>query len=329
MSVSYELTRCPVCGGAETRELASADDVRDEVEQLWAFHTRRLKAGTPPEHLTDRVAFSQRPPPRVVQCRACGLVYRNPRERPHELEEAYAGDAPPPEVLRALHDTQRPAYEAQADRLRRALGRAGSGLEVGSYVGAFLAVARDRGWSFEGLDINEDVNAFVRALGFRVTTGDLESWPDGDDRRFDAVAIWNAFDQLPDPRRAARVAHRLLAGGGVLALRVPNGAAYARLRPLLRGPLAPAARALLAHNNLLSFPYRHGFTVGSLARLLGDVGFEVVAARGDALVPLADRWTRPWAAVEERAVKAVLRLVGGTRAEMAPWFEMYARRPSS
>jgi hypothetical protein len=306
--------------------IADADAVRREVELLWEFHGRRLRPGTPAEHLADRVAFSHAPPLRVVECRGCGLVFRNPRERAHELRAMYAsGDAAPPdEVLRALHETQRPMYDAPERRLREVLGRAGSVLEVGSYVGAFLGAARDRGWSVEGLDVNEPVNAFVRSLGFRVTTGALSAVAPG--RRYDAVAVWNTFDQLPDPGEAALRARALLAEGGVLAVRVPNGAFYARLRPLLDSPLRTAAVALLAHANLLTFPYRHGFTPRSLERLLGRVGLHVVRVVGDALVPIADRWTRPWAAIEERAVKAGTRLaVRVLPRDAAPWIEVYAR----
>src|SRR3712207_8154521 len=45
---------------------------------------RRLKTGVPVERLTDRVAFSQKPPLRLVRCEGCGTVYRNPRERRSE-----------------------------------------------------------------------------------------------------------------------------------------------------------------------------------------------------------------------------------------------------
>ena len=82
---------------------------------------------------------------------------------------------------------------------------------------------------------------------------------------------------------------------------------------------------MLAHSNLLGFPYRHGFTPGSLARLLEATGFAVTRTWGDALVPIADRWTRPWAALEERAVKRALRLVARVAPDAAPWFEVYAR----
>lgn len=324
-STALELTRCPVCGAAEARELADADGVREEMEALWEFHTARLDAATPPARLADRVAFSQRPPVRVVECARCGLVYRNPTERPWALEDTYEGEAPDDDALRALFDTQRAAYRAQAARLAEVSGRTrGSGLEVGSYVGGFLAAAAEVGWRFEGLDINARAARFARSMGFAVTIGTLETFTTR--RRYDAVAIWNCLDQLPDPRAAVARAATLLAPGGTLALRVPNGAFYAALRPALRGWRRPVARALLAHNNLLGFPYRYGFTRASLTRLLDHAGLEVVRVHGDALVPIADEWTRRWAAVEEWAVKRFVRGVAAADADRAAWIELFARR---
>src|SRR4051812_20108170 len=326
MTTVYELARCIVCGGAGVTELASADDIRKEVEALWEYHGRRLRPETPPAHLMDRVAFSQRPPLRVVQCTECRLVYRNPTERPVELSEIYAEQAPTTDVLRALHETQRESYAAQAHRLTEVAGRRGSGIEVGSYVGAFLAAARDAGWQFAGVDVNSCTNEFTRSLGFEVFDGSIEVLDD--DRCVDAVAIWNCLDQLPSPAVAIRAARQRLATGGVLALRVPNGACYAALRPHLDSPLGAVARAVLAENNLLSFPYRYGFTPGSLQRLLESCGLEVVETVGDVLVPIADEWTRPWAALSERVIKtlghAVAQVTSGDR-PLAPWFEMYAR----
>ena len=286
---------------------------------LWAFHMKRLSPRTPPERLVDRVAFSQDRPWRVVQCDACGLVFRNPAEKRLELREAYTAEAPPRETLKALHDAQRSSCVPQARRLRRLLRRRGRGLEVGSYVGAFLAAARDARWQFEGLDVNKGVNAFTRSLGFTVHDGDLEHFKS--DRRYDAVAIWNTFDQLPDPRAAVRAAAKLLRPGGVLAIRVPNGAAYAALRERLdgRGAMGRIASTVMAHNNLLTFPYRFGFTPHALAELLGDSDLEVERVVFDSLVPTADEWTRRWARVEERLLRPLTRV-------SKPWFEVYARK---
>lgn len=307
-----------VCGGAEVMEVAGPLDVRDEAERLWAFHMRRLSPHTPAGRLMDRVAFSQPPPWRVVRCDGCGMVYRNPVEHRDELRATYADAALPRDALTALHGAQRRAYETQARRLGRLLDRRGSGLEVGSYVGAFLGAARNHGWQFEGLDVSVAVNDFARSLGFVAHDGDLESFRP--DRVFDAVAIWNTFDQLPDPRAAVRAAHRLLRRGGVLAIRVPNGDCYVTWRRRLGAitPLGGLATQVLAQNNLLTFPYRFGFTPSSLRRLLQELEFEVVRVVPDVLVHTADEWTRRWAVVEERVVKRLTRWA-------VPWFEVYAR----
>ena len=319
---SYELTRCAICRSAESKEVAGPDDIRREAELLWQFHMRRLSARTPPDRLVDRVAFSQEFPWRVVRCMECGLVYRNPAERRELLHDTYAGDAPPRDVMAALREAQRPAYRAQAFRLTSVVGRRGSGLEVGSYVGAFLAAARESGWQFEGLDVNAQVNAFVREHNHTVHDGELEQFRP--DRTFDAVAIWNTFDQVADPGATARAALRLLRPDGVLAIRVPNGDCYASWRPRLEARSRVArsvAVAVLAHNNLLTFPYRFGFSPQSLTRLVQDHGFRVERVVKDALVNTADEWTRPWARIEERVIKPLLRAV-------APWFELYARKVS-
>lgn len=324
-ATSYELARCIVCGRGGTREIASGDDIRGEVEALWEFHLRRLRPDTPPEQLTDRIAFSQRPPLRIVECRECGLLYRNPRERAHELEDIYGRSEVEPAVLDALYRTQLPSYAAQARRLTRVVGRAGRGLEVGSYAGAFLGAAAREGWSFEGLDIGETAVKAAQRHGHRVHIGDLASRREHPER-YDAIAIWNTFEQLADPRADAALAAQMLAPGGVLVVRVPNGPFYASVRRRLNGPLAPVARLLLAHNNLLAFPYRHGFGTRSLGKLFRSLELEIVFVHGDALVPIADRFTRRWAALEERALKGALRAAARIGAGIAPWIEVYARR---
>jgi SAM-dependent methyltransferase len=307
-----------VCGHTDSTVVAERDALRAEIEWLWEYHQRRLRPDTPPEHLVDRVAFSEHPPLRLVRCRECGLVYRNPVERVHELREIYAGATPEPAVLQSLHETQLPAVREQARKLRALLGRAGTGIEVGSYVGAFLAAARECDLQIEGVDINPHVNTFTRSLGFVVHDGDLASF--ATDERYDCVAIWNTFDQLADPREAVNAARALLRPGGVLALRVPNGGYYARMRR------RRSRWSLLAQNNLLSFPYRWGFTPKSLGRLLRDVGLVPKGFRADVLVPIADEWTQPWAAKEERAMKRDMRAAARVDRALAPWFEMYAVR---
>jgi SAM-dependent methyltransferase len=312
LSRSYELAHCIVCGHTDAEVVADEEDIRREVEVLWAFHEKRLRAGTPVARLRDRVAFSQDPPWRLVACRDCGLVYRSPAERAFEVESIYARDCPAKELLQALHTTQRPAYTAQARRLSRLLSSGATVLEVGSYVGAFLAAARDEGLTATGVDINPAVNKFTRSLGFQVSDGELQS---AEGERVDAIAIWNTFDQLSDPRGVVTAAAARLKRGGVLAIRVPNGDYYRKHRH---------KTTALAVNNLLTFPYRWGFTPRSLRMLLESTGFRTLATVGDVLVPTADEWTKGWARVEERVVKLAIRGVRRSP-DSQPWFEVYAR----
>ena len=320
MTTSYEVGPCPACGASTSTTIVSSDDMRDELEQLWAFHTRRLHGATPPELLYDRVAFSQRPPLAIARCNECTLAFRNPRERAHLIVELYRDEDLEPDALRALFENQSVSYAAQAQRLTEQYGGTGRGLEVGSYVGAFLHAARAFGWDFAGVDVNDAVNSFVRAHGGTVVTGTIDDVPA--DAPFDVIAFWNCFDQLPEPLSAARAARDRLREGGMLALRVPNGDFYLEWRERLTSRTRAFARAALAHNNLLAFPYRHGFTVQSLTSLLERTSFRVDHWHGDVNVPIADRWTRRWAAVEERMVKAAL---AALPAAHSPWLEVYAR----
>ncbi|HLA14367.1 MAG TPA: methyltransferase domain-containing protein, partial [Gemmatimonadaceae bacterium] len=109
------------------------------------------------------------------------------------------------------------------------------GLEVGSYMGGFLAAARDAALPFTGIDVNRSAVEFGARQGLRISTGTLEEVESSG--KYDAIAIWNTFEQLPDVRAAALAARRLLRQGGVLAVRIPNAGYYVRWRRRLDGVL--------------------------------------------------------------------------------------------
>src|SRR5436190_548808 len=283
---------------------------------------------------SPRSAPSPRPCPREGDVAALvlprtHLAARSARDR--RLVRAHAVRGVLQRLLRGASLRRR-----RTDRDRAALGvppeaparRHPAGPPDGSrrVLAAYAAAARAAGWQFAGVDVNAQTNAFTRALGFQVDDGSIESLDPA--RRVDVVAIWNCLDQLADPASAVRAARAHLASGGMLAVRVPNGACYAAFRPLLQSPLAGIAREWLAQNNLLGFPYRYGFTPTALERLLVRNGMRVEQVVGDVLVPIADRWTKRWAALEERLVKRVIaagaRIARGDK-PLAPWFELYAR----
>jgi SAM-dependent methyltransferase len=301
-------------------EIADRSAIQQELERVWAFHTRRFRHPVPTKFLTDRVVFSQEPPLGLLRCVQCTHLYRSPRERSDSVRRTYAEEAPEESVYEALFENQRIAYRAQVRRLLEFSPGIRRGLEVGSYMGGFLAAARDAGLSFTGIDVNAHAAAFGARKGLHIETCSLEDVRA--DVPYDAIAIWNTFEQLPDVRAAALAARRLLSDGGVLAVRVPNSAFYVRWRRRLKGPFAPWAERILVHNNLLGFPYREGFTARSIKRLLDDAGFTIRRVDGDTLFPVADRWTKSPAVADEWLTKKIQRLT--QRGWRAPWVEVYA-----
>jgi len=324
---------CAVCGRSANELLVPEDEVKAQLAYLEDFHRRRLRpveGASDAEPLADRADFTQNYSTDIVRCRFCGLVFRESRPRASRIAAAYERDHYGRERLAALFDSQLELSRGKAERLRRLLpvGATPRIAEVGSFVGGFLAAARERGWSAVGIDPGEEVGEFCREKGFAVLQTTAPEAP-VEAESLDCVAIWNTFDQLADPRPTIAAAHRWLKGGGLFAVRVPNGAAFRSAIGALRPTPAPLRRVLLAAmawNNLLAFPYLHGHSVATLDRLLAPFGFERIAADGDVLTRLADDRTRAWAAWEERLLKAAWRGLARVNLIQAPWIDAYYRR---
>jgi SAM-dependent methyltransferase len=336
---------CTVCGATARRTIVQADTIASQLAWLEAFHRRRLKTAARARReaaLEDRASFTQDDPRAIVGCRSCGLVFRHPRRTPDAVEREYADDRYGAERLRTLFAGQVRAYDAKLAALRQLVRtrHVPKVLEVGSFVGGFLTAAGSAGWEVLGVDPGEEVVAFCRERGLPVERGTIEDLAIAADlaiapASLDAVAIWNTFDQIAAPGPTLASAARLLRSGGVLAIRVPNGRFFADAMARLDLDPDPVRRwrlLTLAWNNLIGFPYLHGYTPATLDRLVARYGFERVRAEPDTLLPLADRDTRWWAVLEERAVKAACRLAwrrqipGPARLAAAPWLDVYYRR---
>jgi SAM-dependent methyltransferase len=328
---------CTVCGSAERITILTAEAIAHQLAWLESFHERRLRTAARDRRrsaLEDRARFTQDDPRAIVGCRACGLVFRHPQRAAVAVERDYAADRYGVTRLETLFASQVAAYDAKIAMLA-GLGerRRPRVLEVGSFVGGFLAAAGARGWDVRGVDPGEEVVAFCRTRGLAVERGTLEDVALAP-ASLDAVVVWNTFDQIAKPRPTLAAAARAVRAGGLLALRVPNGRYFADAIARLGhdGELRRRYRLLaLAWNNLIGFPYLHGYSVGTLDRLVAPYGFERVVAVPDALLPLADADTRPWAALEERMVKTACRvgwtrqIPGPARLAAAPWLDVYYR----
>lgn len=323
---------CIVCGGRDRRVVATARELEAQRRYLQLFHRRRLRvrdAGS----MEERADFTQDGAATIAVCKGCGLLLREPEPEPAEMARRYARDTYGAERLEALFASQLELFRGKAgDVAALVTAERPVVLEIGSFVGGFLAASRERGWDAVGIDPGREVASFCRDRGLRVleeNVADCE-FPSG---TADVIAIWNTFDQLPDPHPALRAIARCLKSDGIVVVRVPNGCCFeACLRRLPRLPraLGKVLLAALAWNNLLAFPYIHGFSTAPLDRLLGGHGFERFHVRGDVLPRLSDRQTKSWAAWEEKILKSAwlmsARILKGGAPDSFPWMDVYFRR---
>lgn len=331
--------RCAVCAGDRTELICTAREVETHLEYLRRFHQRRLAPEAPHGELADRSDFTQGYATDLVACTGCGLVFRNPRPSAEALERAYAQDHYGRERLETLALTQQDLYRPKVRQLRDWLGNRAKVLEVGSFVGGFLSAGREAGWEMLGVDPGEEVTEYCRSRSLPVFRGTLEELPgsrlseDWASGTVDCIAIWNTFDQVPEPDKLLAQVRRLLRAGGILALRVPNGECFRRSVEWMRRlphPVDGWLRAVLAWNNLMAFPYLQGYTVRTLDWLCSWHSLERVLVVPDTLVRLADEATQPWARWEETGLKLVTRTAARYAAgrrdpnlALAPWFDAY------
>jgi SAM-dependent methyltransferase len=323
---------CFICGGARYETLASMAELADQQRLLQAFHRQRRREDAQTD-LKDRATFSQDDSTEVVQCLTCRFVYRNPRPTLRAVTERYREDEYGEEHLQAEFQAQQSWAEKKIAPMARHCGfaRAPVVVEVGSFVGGFLAAATARGWSILGVDPGKEVVKFCERRGLPVFHGTLNEAGIAD-QSVDAVVIWNTFDQLVNPDTTLGTARRILRNDGYLILRVPNGEMFHQgLQWLKAGGLRRRwAMQALAWNNLLTFPYLNGYSVSTLDQLVARHGFTRVALEVDTLMTLSDEQTTVWGRWEERLVKSACRLLSGCRSRfpaiqtmVSPWLDVY------
>ena len=110
--------RCSVCGEGSYDVICTPARVKADLEYLRRFHRRRLypteNGSPPPSALADRADFTQGYCTAIVSCRACGLVYRNPRPLAGAINEAYENEQYGHERLAAMFDAQVELYRPKA-----------------------------------------------------------------------------------------------------------------------------------------------------------------------------------------------------------------------
>ena len=281
---------CPTCERRATATFLSGKEIAAELDARDRFFARRLDGRFSRDDLRDLTEVALGMPASILRCMRCGVLVRDAVPG----EEVFRDDRYDDEVLRRLHKMHARTFREKEIDYRALLPAAARVIEIGSYAGGFLAVGAEWGWSAIGTDIGRDPVRFCRGLGLDVR---CHSLGDGglDAGSFDAVFVWNCFEQVAKPRELLAEAHRLLRAAGLLVIRFPDAGFYIRCEQ-------ESALDLLAYNGLLGWPHRFGYDTASARHLVEQHGFAFLRKlRRPAVRPLREAM-RPWAREEEAAL---------------------------
>ena len=197
--------------------------------------------------------------PPIWRCSSCGMLFQSPMRDEAELIEAY----------RLVED---PTYEAERDaryftfqNVLRALGpgRGRSLLDVGAYCGYFLDVARQGGFSPEGLELSKWASDRARSLGFEVHAETIAE-REASGQRYDVVTMWDVIEHVADPRAELQSAFRLIEPGGTLHLSTIDAGSL-------------VARGMGRRWPWLMDMHLYYFDRSTMTRLLHEVGFRSIS----------------------------------------------------
>jgi 2-polyprenyl-3-methyl-5-hydroxy-6-metoxy-1,4-benzoquinol methylase len=164
-------------------------------------------------------------PLRTVICRACGLVWSDPR--PHDARQFYeeeyrisyknAYQPKPKHVLRAGH-----VAVSRLDKIQGLLSCRKTVLDVGSGGGEFVYLLQSLGHTVQGIEPNKGYAEYsIQEYGLSVQVGFVQDGTFPLDS-FDVVTIWHVLEHTEDPGAVLALLRTWLKPDGVLVVEVPN-----------------------------------------------------------------------------------------------------------
>ncbi len=326
------MPKCPVCAGEVFTTLVPARKIDEECRMRERFVNRRLARPAAADELKDLTDFFHQAAADILACAGCWLLFRQEHEKPPA--QTYSRDEYDPELMERLYPQYLNAFRAKQKPYRTLLPAGARVIEIGSHYGAFLQTANEWGWHAEGVDVGQDTSRFAKSKGFDVHVSEVAEchFPNA---QFDAVFIWNCFEQIKDPKPVLAECRRILKPGGLLTLRVPNGLFYKMCQALLSEQDVARDSAeflieVMGYNNLLGFPYLYGHHRATLEQLARSFDFQMKGSLNSQLLTLPLPEEPQWVAAEERIINSEARLLAGRVLSKAgkligPWIELWFR----
>ena len=218
----------------------------------------------------------------VGRCSHCSLVYVNPipffeKSNYSDVAQVSYYTKFQREITKDKVDFKKRQLKSQVNEMSRFGSFSTKNikfLDVGCGPGLAVRAAMDLGWDAVGLDIDSElVELGRRELGVKLYCGDIfESHLE--ENTFTFIQFLSVLHLLPNPMKVLVEVNRLLSGGGIVSIVVPNQAGLLNQLSLLLGKKREKRFGTLV------FPYHlHAFTPSTLKRLISRAGLKLYSLK--------------------------------------------------
>ena len=185
----------------------------------------------------DFVFFTEKNGFKIVKCKECGLLFV--QNVPLDLssyysEGYYKGQANLDGYVDYESDKKvnEVNYKNHLKQIQRLLNKKnGVFLEIGCATGYFMELAREEGWSVEGVEISDYAAAVCRKKGLRVIKGIIQDTDvEANLNKFDVVVLFDVIEHVKNPRTDLDHLWHMIRPGGLMVIATPDaGSFWARL----------------------------------------------------------------------------------------------------
>ena len=161
-----------------------------------------------------------------VKCKKCGLIYTNPMTNEEDMNLYYSEISKERRAGGKYGDVENKIEflismsNKRLEKLENVYRKKGRLLDIGTGIGTFVGVAKERGWNAEGLEFNRyDCEFAKNKFGLDLLQEDFYDF--SQDRVYDVVTLFEVIEHLSHPLKDLKKINKLVKDDGMLVLATP------------------------------------------------------------------------------------------------------------